>query len=446
MIRTRQLVLVLLLGLFLRLGLSITVYSGDVNNHVEWGKGILAAGASGAYDREYPGVMQPTYPPLSLFSFTTASWAYTSVYNLSWALNRTTQLFPSAVIWALEDQDVLPAFFKLTSIFADLGIAVLIYALSRKVFSVSHEVGLIGAAVYLFNPAVFYNSALWGQMESPPVFCVMLAVWLLLTKRPLWGHAAFVCSLLFKQSSLVFTPLFLLLSLFKSGWKKTGIGLLIQLLIFVLAYLPFLPVPGQELSPINSQYSAVDPRFAALTYPFAVYLNRLEVGSGSNYISDHAFNLWAVFTRLEKIPDSTLIFAGLTADLFGKIIFVSISGWFIAKYLLSRSSRDLISLFGLISFFSFMFLTRMHERYLAPVLPFLGIVSLSKKQLIPIYFLVSLGHLINLYHEWWFPYISWLVPVISDIRTVNVVIILFTVSLISWSAVYFHAANKTQSA
>jgi Gpi18-like mannosyltransferase len=428
MIKTSQLVALMFLGLVLRLALCITVYSGDVNNHVEWGRSILREGSSGAYDRHYRGVMQPTYPPLALYAFTTSYWMYDSVYNLSWALNKTTPVFPSAIIWALEDQDVLPAFHKAVSIISDLGIAVLIYALSRKVFSVSHGAGLSAAAIFLFNPAIFYNSALWGQMESPPIFWVMLSIWLFLTKRPLLGHSAFIFAMLFKQSTLIFTPLILLLSLFKSGWKKTVVGLLLQVVIFVVSYLPFLPTSNSITENI--------------IYPFSVYLHRIEVGSGSNYISDHAFNLWALFTHLEKIPDSIIMFSNLTANLFGKVLFIVISGWFISKYLISRSTRDLLSLFGLISFCSFMVLTRMHERYLAPAIPFLALVSASKKQLRPIFYLVSAGHLINLYHEWWFPYLDRVVPIIASWNTIYFVILLFTISWISWSAVYFHDPKR----
>lgn len=424
-----QLIGLLLLGLILRLVLSITVYSGDVNNHVEWARSILKSGTVGAYDRQYKGVMQPTYPPLALYSFSTAYWAYENIYHFSSALNKSLPAFPSTFIWAMEDQDVLPAFHKLTSIFSDLGIAVLIYGLARKVFSVSHSTGLTSAAVFLFNPAVFYNSALWGQMESPPIFLVMLAVWLFLTHRPIKGHAAFAAALLFKQSSLIFIPLILLLSVFQAGWKKTALGLLVSLGIFFLSYLPFIP----------ASLNFTDK----LTYPFSVYVNRIEVGSGSNYISDHAFNLWALFTRLEKIPDTLIVFSDLSANMVGKIVFVVLSGWYISKYLLSRSTRDLLSLFGLISFCAFMVLTRMHERYLAPALPFLALVSASKTQLRAVFLLVSLGHLVNLYHEWWFPYLTNLVPLIDTWNTVSGVIVLFIVSWISWSAVYFHERRKT---
>jgi Gpi18-like mannosyltransferase len=428
MIKTGHLLTLLLLALVLRLVLSITVYSGDVNNHVEWGRSIMTDGARGAYDREYTGVMQPTYPPLSLYAFTTSYWMYDSLYNLSWAINKSTPVFPSAIIWAMEDQDVRPAFHKVISIISDLGIAVLIYALSRKVFSVSHQAGMSAAAIFLFNPAIFYNSALWGQMESPPIFWVMLSVWLILTKRPIWGHAAFVFALLFKQSTLVFIPLIMLLSLFKAGWKKTFLGLLVQVAVFFIAYLPFIP--------------AFSSFTETLVYPFSIYLDRIEVGSGSNYISDHAFNLWALFTHLEKIPDSMIMFSDISANLLGKVIFIAVSGLFISKYLLSRSTRDLLSLFGLVSLCSFMVLTRMHERYLAPAIPFLALVSASKKQLRPIFYLVSLGHLINLYHEWWFPYVDRLVPIIASWNTILFVILLFTISWISWSAVYFHDPKR----
>ncbi len=183
----RQLVFLLLLGLILRLVLSTSIYSGDVNNHVGWAKSILEEGSRGAYDRKYSGILQPTYPPLALYSFVTSYWLYGQTYSLAETLNRSFAEFPSKVIWFLEDQDTMPAFHKIISMISDLGIAVLIYGLSRRLFKASSRAAYIAAAVYIFNPAVWYNSSLWGQLESPPIFWILLSLWLFITKRPYLG-------------------------------------------------------------------------------------------------------------------------------------------------------------------------------------------------------------------------------------------------------------------
>ena len=122
--------LVLVFSLLLRLFLSVQIYSGDVNNHMAWAAGILDGGAAGAYYREYPGVMQPTYPPISLLAFITSEWFYRQTISTAYSLNQTFAIFPSRLIWAMADQDFRPAFYKITAIVSDLGIGLLIFMLT----------------------------------------------------------------------------------------------------------------------------------------------------------------------------------------------------------------------------------------------------------------------------------------------------------------------------
>ena len=77
---------------------------------------------------------------------------------------------------------------------------------------------------------------------------------------------------------------------------------------------------------------------------------------------------------------------------------------------------------------AFLFLTKMHERYLAPALPFLALSAASHRRLWPIFAAISLSHLANLYHEWWFPRIPILVNWLS-----------------SWAAIQLMAATITTS-
>lgn len=415
----------LVVGLILRLVLSVFIYSGDVNNHTGWGKSILTQGSVGAYDRKYQGILQPTYPPLALYSFTTSSWAYKSIYSLTYQLNNQFSWFPSKLIWYLEDQDVEPAFQKLLSIMSDIGITVLIYALARKFLKSDSHSAFLAGMVYLFNPAVFYNSSLWGQLESPPVFFILLAVWLTITSKPLMGHAAMAMALLIKQSSLIFFPIFIIFSYFKTGQKTTLKGLLLQFIIFYISYLPFF----------NFQVSTIN-------YPLQTYLNRIEVGSGSDYITDHAFNLWALNTKLQKISDKKVLFGNLNPNQIGKTVFIILYLILVINFLKNRTNKSFINLLGLVSMTAFMVLTRMHERYLAPTLPFLAVSAAVSPQLWPIYLLITLGHLYNMYHQWWYPTLQVLRPVFDNWNTITLVIAGFILCWISWGANYFDAVKK----
>ncbi len=422
-----NILLAVILALGLRIYLSTSIYSGDVNNHIAWSAGILESGFSGAYDRSYSHVMQPTYPPLALYSFVTSHWLFNNLNSLVRFVHFRVNihLSPSFLVFFFENQNVLPAFHKIVSIFSDIGIGILIYLLAKTIFNVKSPAAFGAMCLYLFNPSVFYNSTLWGQLESVPVFFVLLAVWLLLHNKYLSAHASFMAALLFKQSSLLFFPVFAVFSIKKVGWRKTLLGLVLQCLLFYAAYLPFINWHTDNLF-----------------YPVSVYINRFQTGSGSDYISDHAFNLWALFSHLAKISDSVEIIRGISASLFGQLIFICLTAILFSRFLVSRKNTALINLFGLLAFTSFMFLTRMHERYLAPVLPFMAISASKNRQLWPIYFLVSLAHLINMYHQWWFPDIPVLVPLVSAwVTIVSAVIILF-ISWYSWIAVYFNESQN----
>jgi len=418
----QKLVFILFIGLVLRLALSVLIYSGDLNNHMGWGENILSEGSRGAYDRQYVGIMQPTYPPLALYSFVTADWLYQNIYAIAQSLNDRIAFFPSQLIWWLEDQDVRPSFHKIIPIVSDIGIGILIYLLARRLMKSDPKPALIASTLYIFNPAVWYNSSLWGQLESPPVFFVLLSIYLIIKRQPVWAHLAFASAMLFKQSSLILFPAFLVFSIYKSGFKSTIIGLVCQFCLLIIVYLPF---------------TVFKTPFSAVTYPVTVYLHRIAVGSGSDYISDHAFNLWAPFTHLEKISDQLIVFNGLSAQVLGKAAFIFLTLLLTLRYIRTRVKSNIFSLIGLTNLAAFLVLTRMHERYLAPVLPFLAISSAAAPQLWPIYLLVSLAHQINLYHNWWYPTLMWLRPVASHWNLVIMTVVLLVISALAWTAYYY---------
>lgn len=421
----RVFLFVLLFSLVFRLVISPAIYSGDVNNHVGWGYSNLIYGFSGAYDREYTGIMQPTYPPISLYAFTTSTGLYHLVYQLATTLNQSFAMFPSGLIWLLEDQDVLPAFNKVAAIVSDLGIGLLIYRLLRLYFPRRPRLALIGSIAYLANPAVWYNSALWGQIESFPLFFILLSFWLVLTRKSIPAHAAFVFALLIKQSSIIFIPIFLLLSWQKFGLKQTVKGIFVQVLIFYSAFIPFFSRPDW-------------------LWPFQVYLNRLQTGSGSNYITDHAFNVWIWVTHLAKVPDTTPILGPVPAVWVGYFIFGLPVALIFLKLISARLTYSKLFLSSaLLPMLSFLLLTKMHERYFAPALPFLILAAAKYRFLWIIYLIVSLAHWANIYHIWWFPRFPALVTWLSQWSTISFMAILFIVGTVVTLIYFFASRHET---
>jgi Gpi18-like mannosyltransferase len=74
---------------------------------------------------------------------------------------------------------------KVPAILFDLALGYLIYRTLRS--WKGERAGLIGAALYLFNPVTWYESALWGQVDSVGALVLLAAVLLLVAG---WSEAA----------------------------------------------------------------------------------------------------------------------------------------------------------------------------------------------------------------------------------------------------------------
>lgn len=425
----KPLLLLLILGLVLRLFLSVQIYSGDVNNHIAWGRDSLDQGFSGIYDREFffrYGTLPPTYPPIPLFAFTAFHRLYDWTYDTSWRLNLAIGIFPSNFIFFLEDQDTLPAFLKIPAIFADLGIALLVFLFIKKlVKEKSARWPLIGASLILFNPAFFYNSSYWGQIESVPLFFVLLSFYLLLfSQRHIWPAVLFTLALLVKQTSIVFVPLFALVYFLRLGFIRSVKGLLSSAAVFWLAFLPFYKTGN------------------IFTFPFSTYWDKIQTGSGSDFVTDHAFNLWALITGLGKISDSTPFYLGFPYRWWGYFLFAGIS--FAVLYLVYRrfDIKRVLFAAALLPLAAFLFLTRMHERYLEQALPFFLLAGVQDKKVFLAFILLSVFHFANLYHNWWAPRLDVVVDFLSRAEVINGIIILTIGSFLFLFVKYFQTKSK----
>lgn len=360
----KKIIILLVLALFLRLGLSYFQFSGDVKNHIVWGHSVLEEGPAGIYQRHFPGFNDANYPPVAIALFGLSVYLYTAVIALITYLNQTVGLFPSFLVPLFSTENMQAAFLKLPSITADLGIGYLIFRLAPKN-------KYLLSSLYLVNPAVIYISAVWGQIESLPVFFLLLSLYLL-PKRYYLSFAAFVLAVLSKQTALWLTPIFLILWWKEGTAKKFVLGLLSQLCLFILIYLPFT-------SPVGAISS---------------YLSTLA--GSSNSITDQAFNLWYFIYGWGTKPDSLLLF-GLSVRAWSLglvgLSYISLSLMYWKRYRLDRVWNYLFVL-SLIAFF---LQTRVHDRHLAPALPFLLLTTYATRKKLPLYLAVSAFHLINLY-------------------------------------------------
>lgn len=268
--------------------------------------------------------------------------------------------------------------FKLPAILADLATGAVIFYLSSNQ-SLKRRITL--TSLYLFNPAIFANSAMWGQVDGLGAFLMVFSLFLFLKKRLNFLGVILAISFLFKPIYLFAAPLFIAyqFKISPSGALKLILSFVVS--IFIIS-LPFTTNPFQVPSLIISRYLS-----SLSQYQFA---------------SVNAFNFWGL-VGLNFQPDN-LTYLYLSFHNWGLVIFGLIYLTLLVSIFFVRSRKpnlafSNLNLSLLLVFFGlFTFATRAHERHLLTSLPFLCLLYFENDFISNgLYLIVSLVYLLNLY-------------------------------------------------
>ncbi len=280
-------------------------------------------------------------------------------------------------------EQILRAMVKLPAIIADLGVGVLLYAVARRFANAWIALGT--AALYLLNPAIIFNSAIYGQVDSIPAGFALLAVYLLfrsdddkagrLNWYVVFAWLALAYSLLIKPQAAVLIPLFIAFAVSDPSRRRprliaTGIGILAS---FVLAIV--LTEPFHSGNPV-----------AVLVWLF----ERYQYGSSVYaFNSVNAFNLWAIkgsgpgFFAPGQFWVSDSNFIGFLPQwAWGVGLLLAALALVIWRYVQDRSERAFLESCAIATLAFFILSTRMHERYIFDGLLFaIACVPLAKRYL-----------------------------------------------------------------
>lgn len=398
----KKVILLIIFAFILRLGISLLAEHGDVINYYYWAKDIFFHGLSGFYEREIPNAMRPTYPPVTSYLFFGAAALHELLWKIFWFINIKVPSFPSNFIFWWESVRGWYFINKLPAILADSGIIYLLYLFGKKLKN--EKIGFWAAAVFAFNPVIFYNSSLWGQTDSIYALFMLLGFYLLFLQKSVHlSIISYTLSLLTKPNPVFALPVFLFYWLKKVNLRKILISLLVLVSLVLILYYPF-----------HTQG----------TVPWVIDFYRRSLGGELNYLVANSFNLWSLFFGFDNRPD-TVKFLGLPAYFVAYALFIIFLIWIIAFLYKNKSKKALTALFAgaLLSFAAFLFLPRMHERYFYPVLVLLIPVVAMNKRLRNIYFALSFIHLVNLFHFWWVPRINFLINFFSNIYVEKIFIL-----------------------
>lgn len=271
--------------------------------------------------RIYTGSMYVDYPPGYLYVL----WG---IGKLRALLGLSDFSAPSLVL------------LKLPALLADLALAVLLYFLARK--HLSEERALTLFALFALNPAVGLDSALWGQVDSVLVLPLFLGMLFLARGKFELSSVFFALALLVKPQALVFAPLWLYAFLEQKNSLLFLRSIASGLLIFLGLSFPF-----------------------SLSRVFSIY--RGAVGS-YQYATLNAFNLFALLGG-NFVPDTERLL-GLPFATWGYIAIGCIVVLGAGLFFRTRGNArfPVVALF--LAFSVFLFVHRMHERYLFPALVF----------------------------------------------------------------------------
>ncbi len=380
----------LIAGFMFRLILSFMTWHPDLNNHVDWGIRFWQYGPAKFYSANVWSFTWPNQPPGTTYLFAGIRKLYEATFGIFSFLHFSLHVFPGRTLLFFES-NLYPALLKLPGILADLGIAILIYRFFERLGK--KKEGVFGAALFLFNPVIWYNSSLWGQTDSIINFFALLSFFLLFEKKIVLAVLALTISFYIKASLLIFLPIFLIVLVRqKYKLKQIVISLAISLALVGILSLPF--AKGEVFGWLFGIYKD------------KVFTQQLQV------ITANAFNLWAGIAGIHERPQ-TLFLGPLTYQAWGLILFFL--SYIPVLYLVfkKQNAKSVFWALAVASFSSFMLLTNMHERYLYPLFPYLTILVAANSVSWILYFLISLISLLNLYNFWWFPKIDLLVSFLS---------------------------------
>lgn len=363
----------------------------DTGDFAAWAQ-RLASGGPGAFYA--PGYFSD-YPPGYLY--------------VLWGLGEI-----GSFVGGIVGTDITPRLVKLPAILCDAGVAALLFLLCRRFLDgrwgrSGETIGLVAAAVYLFNPGTIFNASVWGQVDSVGALALLGTIYLLARG---WAEAAAVgavIALLIKFQYGFLIPLVAIVGLKRHLFGRSSdagltwpdptrvlTSLAAGLGSLVLLILPF----GLSV------WSPADPSHSLI----GKFTDAADTYKG---LSINAFNLWrnpwsglgntsqwGNDTVQNGVPGGVAFLLGgtpVTWQLVGIVLFAAVAA--VALWQVARRDDTLGLLVAtlLLAVAFFVLPTRVHERYLFPALALAAPLVLRNWRWASLYAILSLSFFANVY-------------------------------------------------
>jgi Gpi18-like mannosyltransferase len=270
---------------------------------------------------------------------------------------------------------------KLPPNLADLAAACVLYSLAAP--RIGRRAALVVLVAYAFNPAMLFNSAVWGQADSVTALLLLLSGWAVCGGRVAAGFAVAAATVFVKLQAVAVLPALVLVAFRLGGRAALFAGLRGAVLASLVLMLPFYWA-GRADSVIRTALGATE------RYP---------------YISMNAHNVWWLFGGADSmhISDAMRVGAGhFTYHAVGMIMLGTASLlilWRLWSDLRRGPERPFLAYFesaALLVLAFYLFPTQMHERYLVPVVALLAAACIWRPRLWWLYGAGSLAVFVSL--------------------------------------------------
>ncbi len=244
---------------------------------------------------------------------------------------------------------------KLPAIAADIAVAYLIFRYADRELGRPQATAL--GLLFVLAPFAFYNSSVWGQIDSLLMLLIISSFLAFLKKRYILTGVLFALAILVKPQTLMIAPLALAVIIYETTLLKPRkaairavLGCVLSLLaVFILGILPFW-------------FTMKDPFWFAEKY--------LSTMGQYFYASVNAFNLFFLmggnWFDLKNQANANDIAMADAYKILGYAFIAMAVAFTIILYITRKERKHIFHIAALVFALIFTFSHSMHERYLIP--------------------------------------------------------------------------------
>ncbi len=322
-------------------------YKNDVSSYESWALEMASGGPAGIYRAGY----FLDYPPGYLYAL--------------WLAGIIAQATGAAGV-------MLRMIVEAPALVADFALALLVFIFVRRTAPARRTAAYVAMLLVALNPALGFDTIVWGQSDSALTVVIMLSAALALDGEfeLAWGVA--VLSVLVKPQALMYVPVLGLWTWLKLPYEQWWRSALAAVVVAVVGVLPF-------------QFGHPWYWIIELYHSTAAYYSETSV---------NAFNLMALMGGLRR-PDAGTI-AGLSYFSLGMGLLVPLYAFIGWRLWNERAPCGLMFAIFAAVFGFFMLAPRMHERYLYASLVFAAPLAVEGAEMATVFAILTATCLFNL--------------------------------------------------